>query len=167
MIVEALGLAAEAHRNQERRGTGLPYIIHPVTVAFLLGKYKVSKHQEELTTACILHDCPEDTKLQHDEIHRRFGPMVASLVFELYSDPAEVKKVGKNEYLKKKCVAMSSYGLTLKLCDRLGNIMDGPTEKYLQDTVELMHHIIRNRKVTKTQQKIIDDILEIAEIKND
>lgn len=161
-IIKALNMAAEAHRNQERRGTGLPYIIHPVTISYLLGKYKVSKYQEELTIAVILHDCPEDTKLTIEEITKIFGMMVGGLVFELTSDLAEIERLGKNQYLMTKGVHMSSYGLTLKLLDRLGNIMDGPTDQYLIDTTAMVKHIMRYRKVTKTQQRIIDDILVIT-----
>lgn len=165
MITKALNMAAEAHLGQERRGSGHPYIVHPVTVAFLLAKYKTSKHLEELTVACILHDCPEDTKLQLDKIRDEFGPMVYEIVSELTSDPAEIERIGKHEHIKQKCIKISSYSLTCKLCDRLGNIMDGPTDNYLKHTTKLMYYILDNRKVSRTQKRIILDILEITEKK--
>ena len=165
MIIKALNIAAEAHRNQERRGTKLPYIIHPVTVSFLLAKYKTSKYLEELSCASILHDCIEDTTLTFDDINNSFGPMVASLVFELTSDTDIIKEVGKNRYLMTKMTGMSSYGLTLKLCDRLANIMDGPSDQYQIDTTNLVKHIRKNRKLTKTQKRIIKDILKITKAK--
>lgn len=158
MIIKALNIAAEAHRNQERKGTQLPYIIHPVSVCFMVAKYKTSKRAEELQVAALLHDVIEDTNLTFIDIATEFTPLVATLVQELTSDELEIKEIGKSAYLKKKMVAMSSYGLVLKLLDRLVNIMDRPSAKYVEDTKELLHHIEHNRKLTGTQRNIIEDL---------
>ena len=66
--------------------------------------------------------------------------------------------MGKNEYMKEKLVGMTRYGLTLKLVDRLSNIVDHPTKKYVQHTLDLMHHVKMNRELNKTQINIILDI---------
>lgn len=161
MVVKALNLAAEGHLGQERKGTGLPYIVHPVTVSYLLLKYKVSKKIEDLMCATILHDAIEDTSITFVDIAKEFSPLTATLVQELTSDQEEIKLIGKLEYLKKKMVAMSSYGLVLKLLDRLANVMDMPTEQTKKDTIELLDHITRNRKLSGTHHRIINDIINI------
>ncbi len=163
MVVKALNIAAEAHRGQERKGTQLPYIIHPVTVSYLLLKYKVSKKIEDLMCATILHDTIEDTNITFLNIAEEFSPLTATLVQELTSDVAEITRIGKLEYLKKKMVGMSSYGLVLKLLDRLANVMDAPTEQTKIDTKQLMLHIQYNRKLSGTHRNIITDILKCIE----
>ena len=80
----------------------------------------------------------EDTFCSYIEIEREFGPLVASIVMELTSDEESIEKMGKNEYLKNKMVNMSKYALTLKLVDRLANILDTPKQKYIQDTLVLL-----------------------------
>ncbi len=80
----------------------------------------------------------EDTFCSYIEIEREFGPLVASIVMELISNEESIEKIGKNEYLKNKMVNMSKYSLTLKLVDRLANILDTPKQKYIQDTLVLL-----------------------------
>lgn len=164
MVIKALDLAAEAHRGQERKGTGLPYIVHPITVSYLLLKYKISKKIEDLMCATILHDTIEDTGITFLDIATQFSPLTATLVQELTSDLEEIKLIGKLEYLKKKMVSMSSYGLVLKLLDRLANVMDMPTEKTRKDTIELLNCIVDNRKLSGTHYRIINDIMDLIKI---
>jgi len=166
LVPKAIHFAAEKHKNQERRGTGLPYIVHPVTVMYLVSKFKGnSKNLENLLCAAVLHDVLEDTKCTYLELERNFNPMVASLVMELTNDDEEIKRVGKNEYLKVKMVGMSNYAFILKLLDRLANISDKPTNKYLHNTMELMLHIFENREeLTSTQLNVINEIQGVVNL---
>ncbi len=160
MFFKAINFATRKHGKQIRKGSKLPYVTHPLRAADLIGGYKESKNYEALLTAAMLHDTLEDTETDYEEIEREFGPMVASIVKELTSDEDEVKQWGKNEYLKKKSVGLSDYGLFLKLIDRLDNIMDGPSQKYVKDTIELILHIESVRKLTASQKRVADDILK-------
>jgi (p)ppGpp synthase/HD superfamily hydrolase len=74
---EALGLAATAHANQARRGSGVPCIAHLVAVAWILER---SGFGEDVVVAGLLHDLVEDTETTLDEVRTRFGPRVAELV---------------------------------------------------------------------------------------
>jgi (p)ppGpp synthase/HD superfamily hydrolase len=76
-IIKALEFAAVKHRNQVRKGTNIPYIVHPVQVAAILAKYD---YEDELIMAGYLHDTVEDTETTIDEIEEAFGPRVAALV---------------------------------------------------------------------------------------
>lgn len=158
MVMDAFLFAHEKHGGQTRKGSGLPYITHPLAVSYLVAKFKKSKHLPELLAAAILHDLLEDTDVTFAELAERFTPLVASLVLELSSDKAEIKRVGKVEYLKKKMVGMSSYGLVIKLADRLHNISDNPTEKTVSDTLEILQYITANRKLTNPQKGLVHDI---------
>ena len=163
LIIQAIQFASEKHKNQVRRGSGLPYVTHPIIVSELIRKYKGnSVNIEALICAALLHDTLEDTDTNYHEIERLFGTLVASLVFELTSDEVAIEKMGKNEYLMQKMVTMSSYGLVCKLCDRLSNIIDGPTDNYLKDTRKMMEYIYDNRKdITETQKDIMLDIYAV------
>lgn len=73
----ALAFAARAHRTQVRKGTDVPYIVHPVTVATILGRHGFD---EDLQIAGLLHDAVEDTEATMEEIREAFGAEVARLV---------------------------------------------------------------------------------------
>lgn len=74
---EALELAAFGHRSQPRKGTDIPYIVHPVAVACLVYQYGGN---EEAVIAGLLHDLPEDTDITLNQIRGAFGEEVAAIV---------------------------------------------------------------------------------------
>jgi (p)ppGpp synthase/HD superfamily hydrolase len=163
MVLDALLFAAEKHGGQTRKGSGLPYVSHPIAVSYIVAAYKSSKNLADLVTAAILHDLLEDTEVTFIELATRFNPLVASLVLELSSDRVEIARIGKLEYLKRKLAGISSYGLVIKLADRLHNVSDQPTDKTISDTVELLTHIRTVRKLSKTQNRLVDKIMSICE----
>ena len=165
MLLDAIRFADKKHKGQVRKVSGEEYFSHPLMVSYLLAKYKTSKNLEMLLAASVLHDTIEDTKTTYNEILKRFGAGVMSLVEELTSDPAAVKKLGKNEYLKKKLAGISSYALVIKLIDRLSNVTDNPTEKYVNDTIDLLKYLKKNRKLSKTHQAIAADIEAVCQEK--
>ena len=160
MILKAIEFATKKHEGQSRKGSGEPYIVHPIMVSYILAQYKQSKNIEELVCAALLHDTLEDTETTFDEIVNEFTPLVASLVMELTSDEVLIKQIGKNEYLKIKLCGISNYGLILKFADRLGNISDNPSDQMLIDTVDLITHIRKNRKLTASQAAIAMEIMD-------
>lgn len=163
LVLSAIQFAHERHAGQVRRGSGAPYITHPLAVSYLVAAYKRSKHLEELLAASCLHDVLEDTETSFSELVDRFGPLVASLVLELSNDEAEIARIGKLEYQKKKLAGISSYGLVLKLGDRLHNISDQPTQKMLRDTQALLQHLRKVRKLSRTHKRMVDDIEDLVQ----
>lgn len=157
-IIKAIRFAEKKHKGQKRKVSGHDYICHPIYVSYLIAKFKKSKHFEDLIIAAILHDTVEDTKTTFTELEKEFGIFVATLVFEVTNDQKEIKKIGKLEYQKNKVCRISSYGLTLKLCDMLGNILDNPTQKQINNIIFIISHLIQNRKLTKTQINLTDEI---------
>jgi (p)ppGpp synthase/HD superfamily hydrolase len=77
MIFEAIEMASKVHRGQFRKGTKIPYIIHPLQVAKLLINLECN---DEIVTAAILHDTVEDTDLTLHDIEKAFGRRIADLV---------------------------------------------------------------------------------------
>lgn len=155
----ALQFATEKHEGQFRKVSGEKYINHPIHVAELCRKYKPSSNLNSLVTACLLHDVVEDCGVSIEEIRSKFGDLTANLVDELTSDEEQIKVLGKTTYLSLKMVNISSYGLTLKLLDRLSNVMDNPTESYKKSTIEILKYVRNVRGLNKTQNAIVVDIL--------
>lgn len=119
-LYDAIELSARAHHQQVRKGTEIPYIVHPLAVASLL--IRVGS-PEPLVIAALLHDVVEDTPLTIQEIRARFGPQVAELVSAL-SEPDkkaswEDRKAHTIDYLEKKA---TDDVLLVALADKLDNI---------------------------------------------
>lgn len=119
---KAYELAREAHKLQ-RRKSGEPYIIHPVSVALIAAEeLKLDVHS---VMAAFLHDVVEDTDYTIDDMHEFFGDDVAALV-----DTVTKKK--KDRYDRSKQVdnyqqLLDSFNydiraLLVKIADRLHNM---------------------------------------------
>jgi len=75
---EALALAARAHLGQRRKGSGIPYVTHPVAVAALVARHGGDEDQQ---IAALLHDVLEDGGPQFAaEIRQQFGARVLAIV---------------------------------------------------------------------------------------
>jgi len=77
---DALGYAARLHRQQERKGAGVPYVTHLLAVAAIVGEQGGS---EDEAIAALLHDAVEDQGGQPrlEEIRARYGEAVAEIVW--------------------------------------------------------------------------------------
>lgn len=91
-FIDALQFTAMLHRNQERKGTSIPYVSHLMAVAGIVLEAGGDKEQ---AIAGLLHDAVEDqggepTRLL---IQERFGPEVARIVAACSdASPAEGEK---------------------------------------------------------------------------
>jgi (p)ppGpp synthase/HD superfamily hydrolase len=164
-INKAIEFATAKHAGQTRKVSGLPYVSHPIAVSAIVATYKKSKRIEELIIAALLHDTLEDTDTTYEELEKVFSPLVASLVHELTDDSAQMRKMGKLLYQQQKMQKMSSYGLVIKLADRLHNIFDNPTPKMITDTLELISQLEQNRQFTETHNVLITQIKNKCRLK--
>jgi len=121
-IARAFDFANEAHKNQ-KRFSGEPYIIHPLSVASILTDF----HPDEDTIiAALLHDVVEDTEHTIEDIERNFGPQVKNLCWGMVKLSKVRSKLNDPQVnnLRKLFLAMAKdfRVVLLKLCDRLHNI---------------------------------------------
>jgi len=75
-LSKAFNFAIEAHKNQKRI-SGVPYVVHPVAVANILAELKLDS--ATIITG-LLHDTIEDTKTTYNIVLKEFGKEVADLV---------------------------------------------------------------------------------------
>jgi (p)ppGpp synthase/HD superfamily hydrolase len=76
-IFEAVEFAARAHRGQTRKGTRVPYLLHPLRAGETLIRLDCP---DDLVIAAILHDTVEDTATTFATIRKKFGQNVMEIV---------------------------------------------------------------------------------------
>lgn len=162
-LEDAIIFAAEKHKGVVRQGDGTPYILHPMSVLFILANVKKSNNYFLLAVVATLHDVVEDCDVTLEEIAERFGHAVAALVSELTSDKEQIKLKGKAVYLLEKMLGMTSYALRIKLADRQHNMSDLDSlskerrERSIKETKYILEGLVA-RKLTKTHKKLIAQI---------
>lgn len=122
-IRTAYNFADKAHANQKRK-SGEPYIIHPLSTAFILSTFRIDA---SLVVAALLHDVPEDTDVTIEEIESNFGSDVAKMV-KAITKLSTIKYRGVERYienLRKMFIAMSEdiRVMIIKFADRIHNLM--------------------------------------------
>ena len=124
-IRDAYEYAKMLHEGQRRR-SGEPYIVHPVSVAKIAASLGLDT---DAIVAALLHDTIEDCgdKTSIGEISSRFGETVAELVdglTKMVSIDVKDKKEQQVENIRKMLLAMSRdiRVIFIKLCDRLHNM---------------------------------------------
>ncbi len=124
LIERAYELAHNAHIDQKRK-SGEPYIIHPLSVSIILADLEMDK---ETIAAGLLHDVVEDTSFTKEELEEMFGSDVALLVdgvtklSQLSYDQDKLEL--QAESLRKMFLAMAKdiRVILIKLADRLHNM---------------------------------------------
>jgi len=101
LIFQAIEFAVKAHTNHFRKGTNIPYIVHPLGVGKILIEHGFS---EDVIAAGILHDTIEDTPVTLKDIKKYFGGNIRRIVEGASepdkSDTWENRKRHTIEYLK-------------------------------------------------------------------
>lgn len=119
---DALVYAAELHRDQVRKGSGIPYIAHLMSVS---SRVLSAGGTETQAIAGLLHDAAEDQGGEPtlQEIRRRFGSDVAQIVYDCTDSWVTPKldwRPRKETYL----ASLSSKPMTsllVSLADKLDN----------------------------------------------
>ena len=97
---DAVGYACEAHAQQARKGTRVPYAAHVIGVSSLVLE---AGGDEDLAIAALLHDAAEDHggEGRLADIDRRFGARVAGIV-RACSDSLEPEGAEKDDWETRK-----------------------------------------------------------------
>lgn len=118
-VFDAIEFAVQAHRGQYRKGTSIPYVIHPINVGRILIEAGCA---EPVIVAGFLHDTVEDSAFSLEDLCGAFGEYVADLVSAVSeSDKSEPWEKRKSEMLESLDSASEDV-LILALADKLDNI---------------------------------------------
>lgn len=77
LLDKAITLSTAAHSGTTRKGTSLPYIVHPMEAVSIVA---TMTDDQEMLAAAALHDVVEDCGVTISELEKEFGERVASLV---------------------------------------------------------------------------------------
>lgn len=135
-IRSAYAFAEQCHGDQ-RRVSGIPYILHPTSVSCIVAELGM-----DTDTICgaLLHDVVEDTQATLEEVGRKFGGDVAKLidgVTKISKIPYSSREQQQAENIRKMLIAMADdiRVIIIKLADRLHNMrtMDCMPEQKRRD----------------------------------
>lgn len=177
MISKASAHILELHKDQKRKVSGLPYVVHPFAVAsnVLRYNYKSNKYSvETLYTTALLHDTVEDCGVTFEEIEKLYGKQVKDLVYELTNDKDEIAKYkkeieesnhevkdAKTLYLINKLPKLSEEALYIKLCDRLDNMQSNPMDDYKKNTCIFISSLLKSEtKIPITHAGVVNEIMK-------
>jgi guanosine-3',5'-bis(diphosphate) 3'-pyrophosphohydrolase len=141
-IRQAYRFADEAHLGQIR-GSGEPYITHPIAVAAQCAEWKLDA---QALMAALLHDAIEDCGVTKPELIERFGVTVAELVdglTKLDKLQFNTREESQAESFRKMLLAMARdvRVILIKLADRTHNMRtldDVPREKWARTSRETL-----------------------------
>ena len=125
LVSEAIAFAAKAHDGMRRKKSNVPYILHPMEAAVIVG---TMTDDQNIIAAAALHDVVEDTDITIGEIEKRFGKRVRELVQSETEDkradlpPEETWRIRKEESLRVLKETEDLAVLMVWLGDKLANM---------------------------------------------
>ena len=125
LMDRAIVFATRAHSGTYRKGTSIPYIVHPIEAAAIVSTMTADP---DMIAAAVLHDVVEDTDATVEEISFFFSERIARLV-EAESEnkrkdlpPQETWMVRKMETLEFLRTKADREAKILALADKLSNM---------------------------------------------
>lgn len=125
LVSEAVAFAAKAHDGMRRKKSSVPYILHPMEAAVIVG---TMTDDQDIIVAAALHDVVEDAGITIEEIEERFGKRVRDLVQSETEDkradlpPASTWRIRKEESLSVLKTTDDIAVLMVWLGDKLANM---------------------------------------------
>lgn len=117
-LQRAIIFAAMKHKEQKRKGTDIPYIVHPMECMQILTACECS---ENVIIAGILHDTLEDTDTKPQEILENFGADILALVQSESEDKSKTWKERKQATIDHLAAASEETKIVC-FADKLSNI---------------------------------------------
>ena len=124
IVEKAIQFAVNAHEGAIRKGTSIPYILHPLDVAAICAQLT---EDEDVIAAAVLHDVIEDTSFTEDDLREQFGDRITGFVMGNSENkrrelPAQetwlIRKQETLEHLKSASVEVK----TIAFADKLSNL---------------------------------------------
>lgn len=141
MNSKIISFAIEAHNKTNHLYDNNPYSVHLSMVAMYAMKYidflPSKEAQENVLSACWLHDTIEDCRLTYNDIKSVAGEQVADIVYAVTNEKGKNRKERASDlyYFGIRNTAWATY---VKFCDRLANV------KYSKDTNSKMLEVYKN-----------------------
>ncbi|MBQ6267204.1 MAG: bifunctional (p)ppGpp synthetase/guanosine-3',5'-bis(diphosphate) 3'-pyrophosphohydrolase [Clostridia bacterium] len=162
-VRSAYAIASEAHAGQKRL-SGEPYIMHPLSVAVILAQLGMDAAS---VIAAILHDTVEDTALTIEEVQAQFGETIAELVdgvTKIGKVPLATREEQQAENIRKMLLAMSRdiRVIIIKLADRLHNMRtlmfkpENRRREIAQETLEIYAPIAHRLGIRPIKEELED-----------
>lgn len=142
MIQQAARFAAKAHEGKMRKGSEIPYIVHPLETAVIVSRMT---EDPELISAALLHDVLEDTEVTFEELSELFGKWVADLVAAESEDKRKTWKERKQATIERLASASREEKL-LCLADKLSNLRSTTADYLLKGEAVWLKFRMRDKK---------------------
>ena len=144
------------HDHQVRKGSGLPYYVHPRGVAYIV---MINGGTEDQINAALAHDLLEDTETSYLEIMAVCNEHVANMCSELRNNNFKKEELGKEAYITEKLLSMSEDALLVKLADMVYNSYDMPGEKALNRMYKNVCELMLKRKLNPTCKQLAELVM--------
>ena len=119
---QAIRVAAVAHREQTRKSTAVPYIVHPFAVMSIAAK---ATDDEDVLIACLFHDIIEDVPEMYsrDQMEEEFGSRVVEIVDGVTKDDTIKDWRGRSEAYIAHLRDASIESVMVSACDKIHNLL--------------------------------------------
>ena len=117
-ISQAIHYAVDMHKWQKRKGTDIPYIVHPLETMQILLEMGADSN---LMIAGVLHDVLEDTDARPEDIERMFGSDVLQLV-QMHSEDKSLSWRERKQHTIDSLVDGSMPYRMLVMADKVSNL---------------------------------------------
>lgn len=119
----AINSAVVWHNGQDRKYSGLPYIIHPMAVMEIV---RTVSNDEDMLIAAVFHDVLEDTLVERSTIRMLYGDRVTELVIGLsdISKPEDGNRAARKLIDREHLASAHPDIQTIKYADIIHNTAD-------------------------------------------
>lgn len=169
-LEQAIRVSATAHRNQKRKGSQTPYIVHPFSVMCIAAE---ATDDEDTLIACLFHDILEDVPEEYPEalMGNEFGERVVDIVLGVTKDDSiEDWHERSRAYLANLRDNASDESVIVSAADKIHNLMSTLadydrigddiwqvfTTKNAKDQLWWYESVLEVLKARKTKQPLID-----------
>ena len=124
LLIKALALATDKHRNQKRKNIAKsPYIHHPISLADILCN-EANVTDTNVICGALLHDTVEDTETTDEELTREFGQEICDIVMDVTDDKTIEDKQKRKQLQIEHAAHISEPAKLVKLADKISNLRD-------------------------------------------
>jgi hypothetical protein len=161
LLIKALKLTLDAHKNQVRKGDLSPYVGHLIDVVSIL--FNAGFVDDKLLTSALLHDVIEDTDVTLEYLENKYGSEVKNTVMSLTDDKNKALDVRRKEQLNKTKAALSNVQL-IKLADAISNAKYIPILWSMERANDSMNHLVKLAKAcSKESEKLAETLTNTVE----